>query len=167
MGGVFAIAGIVLSEPSGWRWRPALMRLRQLAFVLALGIVVVACAIGPTTAIATLPPPIGEAQVVPLGQGELQINAVSGRAVQGQRYQFEVFTHCGFTANAFDFDGSFWTVVGPGDDGNGNPPQGIGNPSDAGVIQRIGANEAIWTSASGIQVQLVRAGVQVKTFGCD
>ena len=126
-----------------------------------------ACSTGPTTAIATLPPPIAEAQFQPVGAGEFQVTAVSGRVVQGQRYHFEVFTHCGFTANAFDFDGSFWTVVGPGDDGNGNPPQGIGNPTDAGVIQRIGVNEAIYTSASGIQVQLVRAGNQVKTFGCD
>jgi len=135
--------------------------------LIAVALLAVGCATGPAIAIATLPPPLGEAQVVPLGQGELQINAVSGQVVQGQRYHFEVFTHCGFTANAFDFDGSFWTVVGGGDDGNGNPPQGIGNPSDAGVIQRIGANESLWTSASGVQVQLVRAGNQVKIFGCD
>ena len=139
----------------------------RLLALLVVAFAATACATGPAPAIATLPPPIGEAQTVALGQGELQINAVSGRVTQGQRYHFEVFTHCGFTADAFDFDGSFWTVVGPGGDGNGNPIQGIGNPSDAGVIQRIGANEAIWTSASGIRVQLERAGIQVKIFGCD
>ncbi|MCI0343939.1 MAG: hypothetical protein L0221_00660 [Chloroflexi bacterium] len=138
-----------------------------LAAFLAAACAVTACSTAPTVAIATLPPPIGEAQFVPLGQGELQVSAVSGQVVQGQRYHFEVFTHCGFTASAFDFDGSFWTVVGPGDDGNGNPPQGIGNPSDTGVIQLIGANEAIWTSTSGTQVQLLRVGIRVKTFGCD
>ena len=143
------------------------MRPVRLLALLAALIAAAACSTAPTVAIATLPPPIGEAQHVPLGQGELQINAVSGQVTQGQRYHFEVFTHCGFTANAFDFDGSFWTVVGPGGDGNGNPPAGIGNPEDAGVIQLIGANEAIYTSASGIQVPLSRAGIQVKTFGCD
>ena len=140
------------------------------ARVLALLVVLVAaaaCSAAPSVAIATLPPPIGEGQIVPLGQGELQINAVSGQVTQGQRYHFAVFTHCGFTANAFDFDGTFWNVVGPGGDGNGNPPAGIGNPEDAGVIQLISMNEAIFTSASGIQVPLSRAGVQVKTFGCD
>lgn len=143
------------------------MRFARHFVLLVAGLVATACATGPTTAIATLPPPIGEAHFQPVGAGEFQVNAVSGQATQGQRYQFEVFTHCGFTANAFDFDGSFWTVVGPGDDGNGNPPDGIGNPSDTGVIQLIGANAAIYTSASGIQVPLERAGVQVQIFGCD
>jgi hypothetical protein len=139
----------------------------RLASLLALGLIVLACSTGPTTAIATLPPPIGEAEFVPAGPGEVQVTAVSGQVVQGQRYHFEVFTHCGLTANSFDFDGSFWTVRGQGDDGNGNPPQGIGNPSDAGVIQLIGPNEAVWTSASGVPVNLQRAGMEARVFLCD
>ena len=139
----------------------------RLASLLALGLVVLGCFPGPSTAIATLPPPIGEARTVSVGPGEVQINAVSGRVFQGQRYFFEVFTHCGFTANSFDFDGSFWTVLGQGDDGNGNPPQGIGNPVDAGVIQLLGPNEAAWISASGIRVNLQRAGSEARVFLCD
>jgi hypothetical protein len=138
-----------------------------LASLLALGLIVLACATGPTTTIATLPPPIGEAQTVSVGPGEVQINAVSGRVVQGQRYRFEVFTHCGFTANSFDFDGAFWTVLGQADDGNGNPPQGIGNPVDSGVIQLLGSNEAVWISASGIRINLQRAGREARVFLCD
>jgi hypothetical protein len=137
------------------------------ARVVAVALVAAACSVGPTTAIATLPPPIGEAQMVNVGPGEVRISAVSGQAVQGQRYHFEALTHCGFRANTFDFDGSFWTVVGQGDDGNGNPPAGIGNPMDQGVIQLIDANAAVWTSASGVRVNLQRAGAEAQTFLCD
>jgi hypothetical protein len=125
------------------------------------------CSSGPTNAIATLPLPIGQANQISVGPGGVQVNAISARVVQGQRYHFEVFTHCGFTANSFDFDGSFWTVVGPGDDGNGNPPQGVGNPRDSGVIQLIGANAAIFTTAAGLQIPLERAVVQARVFLCD
>ena len=143
------------------------MRTAWLLALLVVAFASAACSIGPTTAIATLPPPIVEAQAVPVGPGEVQINAVSSHVVQGQRYHFEVFTHCGFTANSFDFDGSFWTVVGAGDDGNGNPAQGIGNPFDAGVIQLIGPNAAMFTTAAGIQVPLERAGTAARVFLCD
>jgi hypothetical protein len=135
--------------------------------LLAIALLVSACAIGPTTAIATLPPPRGEPVMVNVGPGEVRITTVSGKAVQGQRYHFEAMTHCGLRANTFDFDGSFWTVVGQGDDGNGNPPQGIGNPVDDGVIQMIGLNQAVWTSQSGVRVNLERGPSEAQVFLCD
>lgn len=142
------------------------MQPSRLGLLLLLAAHAAACSVGPTTAIASLPPPIGEAQFVPAGPGQIRVNAVSGQVVEGQRYHFEVMTHCGFQANSFDFDGSFWTVQGPGSDGNGNPPQNIGNPSDAGVIQLIGPNATVWTSASGVRVNLERGALLAEVFLC-
>ena len=139
----------------------------RVALLLACAALAIGCSFGATTAIASLPSPRGEPVTVNVGPGQVRITAVSGRVVQGQRYRFEALTHCGLRENTFDFDGSFWTVLGNGDDGNGNPPQGIGNPFDSGVIQLIGTNEALWTSQSGVRFNLQRGPAQAEVFLCD
>lgn len=115
-----------------------------------------------------LPAPVGEAEMRQVRPGEFEIAPVSASVTIGVPYAFEVYTHCGFTPTSFDFDGTFWTVVGPSDDGSANPPAGIGNPEDAGVIVLRSPGEAAWTSAAGIEVALVRAAPgPVVAFPCD
>ena len=119
-----------------------------------------------------LPSPIREARTIPQPDGSIRIEAVSARAAPGQPYVYPAFTHCGFTPNTFDFDGSFWTIVEApaafaAEANRGNPPTGIDNPVDRGVIVLTGADLATWTSRGGGVLGLARGPNEVKTFGCD
>jgi hypothetical protein len=119
-----------------------------------------------------LPAPVREARTIPNPDGSIRIEAVSARAAPNQPYLYPAFTHCGFVANTFDFDGSFWAIVdapaafGAAANG-GNPPAGIDNPSDAGVIVLVGVDRATWTSRGGGVLGFARGPSEVKVFGCD
>ena len=129
---------------------------------------------GPTEAASpiALPSPIREARTVAQPNGQIRIEAVSARVGANQPYRYSAFTHCGFVANTFDFDGSFWAIAdapaafAPALNGP-NPPDGIGNPSDGGVIVLIRPDRAVWTSQRGIQLTLARGPGEVTVFGCD
>lgn len=117
-----------------------------------------------------LPSPIREARTVAQPNGQIRIEAVSARVAANQPYRYSAFTHCGFVANTFDFDGSFWAIVdAPAafSAQNGNPPPGIDNPADLGVIQLTTADRAVWTSRLGSQLSLARGPSEVTVFGCD
>jgi len=119
-----------------------------------------------------LPSPVREARTIPQPDGSIRIEAASARVSRNQPYVYPAFTHCGFTPNTFDFDGSFWTIVdAPAAFGaelnGGNPPAGIDNPSDEGLIVLIGPDRATWTARQGAVVQLARGPSEVKVFGCD
>jgi len=148
---------------------------RLLIVVAAFGALAGACTSGPeptphSTPIA-LPSPIREARTVPLADGSIRIEAVSARAVANQPYRYIAFTHCGFTASTFDFDGSFWTISGAAALAAGlngpNPPDGIGNPTDGGVIVLTGPDSAIWIGQQGARIALARGPGEVTVFGCD
>ena len=126
----------------------------------------------PPTDPISLVSPIREARTIPQPDGSIRIEAVSGRAIASQPYIYDVFTHCGFTANTFDFDGTFWSIVDApaafaAEATGANPPTGIGYPYDRGVIVLVGPDSATWTSHGGIAVRLARAGSDVRVFGCD
>ncbi len=150
--------------------RAALVALTPAARVVVLLtlslLVLVDCSSG-IRPIASLPAPIREQVPVVIGPGEFRLQAVSARVVRGQRYHYEALTHCGFTATTFDFDGSYWTVVGPTGDGQGNPLEGLGNPFDAGTIELITSDTAVFTSAAGMRIDLVRGPSEAQIFGCD
>jgi hypothetical protein len=70
-----------------------------------------------------------------------------GAAVLGVTYYLKIYTHCGLASwGSPDFAGGFWDSVGPNDDGNGNPPPGVGNPFDQGTIVLLSHNTALFTS---------------------
>jgi|ERR1700694_60044 len=100
---------------------------------------------------APLPGPANSREPQPVSStGQYVFYSHSGHVTQGLRYQFRLYTHCGLNdPTGPDFDGSFWTSVGPGDDGSGNPPAGFGNPYDNGTMTLISANVAEYRSSSG------------------
>ncbi len=117
-----------------------------------------------------LPAPLREARTIPQPDGSIRIESVSARVAPDQPYVYPTFTHCGFTANTFDFDGSFWAIAdAPAGFAvqNGNPPAGIDSPVDRGVIVLVGPDHAVWNSRAGVRVQLARGPNEVKVFGCD
>jgi hypothetical protein len=144
-----------------------------LAAVVMTGLV--GCATGPEpipsgqTPIA-LPSRIREARTIPLANGSIRIEAVSGRVVPNQPYRYVAFTHCGFVANTFDFDGSFWTIIDSSPAitvQSGNPPPGIDDPEDSGTILLTTADRALWVSRRGAQLTLGRGPGEMAVFGCD
>ncbi len=114
-----------------------------------------------------LPSPAGEQVRVSQPDGSVKLEPWSARVQSGVTYTYVAFTHCGFTKETFDFDGSYWSVVGVGGDGQGNPPPGIGNPEDHGTIVLSAPDRAIFTSATGIAIPLDRVAGSVTVFGCD
>lgn len=103
-----------------------------------------------------LPFPVTSREPQPLGStGQYIFYAHSGHVTPGIRYQFRLYTHCGLNGPGTDFDGSFWTSVGPGDDGSGNPPAGFGNPFN-GTMTLISANVAEFRGSSGTSVRFNR-----------
>ena len=149
---------------------------RPILAALLLAVAVTACESAPAPRSTTtldpigLPAPLHEARTIPQPDGSIRIESDSGRAVPDQPYVYAAFTHCGFTANTFDFDGSFWAIVdAPAAFAaqNGNPPAGIDNPTDNGVILLTSPDRATWTSRAGARLALARAGAEVQVFGCD
>ncbi len=157
--------------------RPA--QVRRPAFVaLLIAAVLVGCGADPAPPATTptgpiaLPAPLREARTIPQPDGSIRIEAVSARVIPSQLYGYPAFTHCGFTPNTFDFDGTFWTIVDApaafaAEAIGGNPPRGIDNPIDRGVIVLTGTDTATWTSRGGAILSLGRGPNEVKTFGCD
>lgn len=126
---------------------------------LALASVIIAlagCHGAPANPVA-LPPPVIADNVQQFADGKGRIVPGSARVEPGVLYAFRLYTHCGIPPHVFDFDGSFWQAAGPTSDGTGNPPAGLGNPFDDGTITLRGANEAVFRSAGGIEIQLTRA----------
>ena len=116
-----------------------------------------------------LPSPLREARTIPQPDGSIRIEAVSAKVVPNQPYVFPVLTHCGFAAATFDVDGSFWAIAGPAGVAMNapNPPAGIDNPIDRGLIALVGPDQAVWISRTGMRIELARGGTEVRSFGCD
>ena len=149
--------------------------LQRVLVGLVLATVLAGCTAEPAPPISrpdaiALPAPLREARTIPQPDGSIRIEAVSARVAPDQPYVYPAFTHCGFTANTFDFDGSFWSIAdAPAAFAvqNGNPPAGIDNPIDRGVIVLVASDQAFWTSRAGARLELARGPSEVKVFGCD
>ncbi len=66
----------------------------------------------------------------------------SARVVPGVVYRYTLFTHCGVTPTGFDFDGSYWDPVA-------EVTPKLADPEDAGTIQLVSPDEAVYTTAGG------------------
>ena len=75
-------------------------------------------------------------------------------AILGKEYPYQLYTHCGVRAAAFD-EGRWWRANPPLDDGRGNPPAGWGNPFTRGVMVLQREDLAVFTSQSGQVVEFV------------
>jgi hypothetical protein len=66
---------------------------------------------------------------------------------------FDLFTHCGI--NGAMIDGVWWQAAPELNDGNGNPPNGWGNPYQAGVLHFTDDANAIFTGTPQAGSELV------------
>jgi hypothetical protein len=73
----------------------------------------------------------------------------------GVPYRLRLYTHCGIDFWT-RFDGSYWNALGY-NNRRGNPPDGLGNPSDPGVITLVTRDSARYVSESGLAIDFVRA----------
>lgn len=125
-----------VSNSAGWRWRGALL----IALVLVLSVFLY----------LKLPTRTAASPSIDSASGVATFHPRSSSAVLGVPYRLKIYTHCGLASWASpDFDGSFWDPVGPNDDGNGNPPAGVGNPFDQGTMVLVSRNRAQFTSRTG------------------
>ena len=110
-----------------------------------------------------LPPPLAESNPERQPDGSFLVAAVSSPAIEvAIPYRLIVVTHCGITPTTFDVGGSFWDPVGE------TAGLGLPDPEDAGVFVLVSPNEAIWTSSTGRQIQLLRGAAEPRqVFLCD
>jgi hypothetical protein len=126
-------------RPAGWRSR--------LSWLIALAIV-----LGAVLVAKLVPTMIGHPADLPGAAVSAQtpFHSHSGAAALGVSYHLKIYTQCGLASwGSPDFAGSFWDSVGPNDDGNGNPPPGVGNPFDQGTMVLLSQNTARFTSQTG------------------
>ncbi len=71
----------------------------------------------------------------------------SGRTPAGPAVPFTLLTHCGI--DEVQFEGRYYEAVTPLDDGNGNPPSGWGNPTQAGTMRALSPTEVEFRDAAG------------------
>ncbi|MEA2634147.1 MAG: hypothetical protein QOH92_914 [Chloroflexota bacterium] len=139
------------------------------ATVLVLAVLLAAAVMVEITASGgrSLPPQVASVEAQPVGNGQFRFFARSGRVSVGVTYRFRLYTHCGLDwPLAMDFDGSFWSPVGPGpaSDGSGNLPAGYGNPYDEGTITLISPTLAQYRTRTGTVSQWSRhAGPQISS----
>jgi hypothetical protein len=82
----------------------------------------------------------------------------------GVPYGVTTYTHCGLRAVNFDEDR--WAIEGVLDDGSGNPPDGFGNPTDAGTVTLVAPDEGIYRSFYGVERRITRGGGLPPVEGC-
>lgn len=82
----------------------------------------------------------------------------------GQTYEYVLYTHCGIEWARVD--GMFWQST-PLDDGSGNPPAGWGNPYDAGELEIIERNVAVYRGGPGAEVEFERTDMAAAPGTCE
>ncbi len=65
---------------------------------------------------------------------------------------FRLYTHCGI--DEAKIDDAYYEAVQPLEDGNGNPPDGWGNPFQEGTMTLLPPDRAIFTDPLGHRVVL-------------
>jgi len=82
----------------------------------------------------------------------------------GDAYDYVLYTHCGVEWAPVD---GVWWRTGRLDDGNANPPEGWGNPFDAGKLTVESDDRATYTSDTGIEVEFRRTDITEAPFSCE
>ncbi|WP_322762008.1 hypothetical protein [Frankia sp. Cr2] len=68
----------------------------------------------------------------------------------GPAVPYGLYTHCGISET--DYQGRYYELVPPLQDGNGNPPDGWGNPSQLGTLTPVSETEVVFTDDAGHRV---------------
>ncbi len=82
----------------------------------------------------------------------------------GETYDYVLYVHCG--VRWARIDGTWWEAA-PLDDGNSNPPDGWGNPYDAGSLTVVDETTAEYTGGPDVTVRFVRTDATQPPFVCD
>ena len=85
-------------------------------------------------------------------------------AVVGRDYDYVLLAHCGVQWTRID---GVWWETDLLDDGSGNPPEGWGNPYDAGVLTLLGENTAEYSGGPGVTIVFERTELVQPPVGCD
>lgn len=100
------------------------------------------------------PPPADTANEPPYGPG----------AVVNEVYEYVLYTHCGIEWARID---GVWWQTDLIDDGNRNPPDGWGNPHDAGELVIIDRDTAEYRGGPGTTVRFTRTEARDAPFACE
>lgn len=82
----------------------------------------------------------------------------------GETYDYVMYVHCGVRWARID---GVWWEAAPLDDGNGNPPDGWGNPYDAGNLTVVDENTVAYTGGPDVTVRFARTAVTQAPFSCE
>lgn len=77
-------------------------------------------------------------------------SSCSVRSPAPTAFDYHLYTHCG--VKSVTIDSHHYVADHPLDDGNGNPPQGWGNPYQPGTITLTSPTTAVFTEAGGHRV---------------
>lgn len=81
----------------------------------------------------------------------------------GETYNYVLYTHCGVEWAPID---GVWWQTDPLGVAEASPPDGWGNPFDAGSLTVTGDDTATYTSDTGIDVELRRTEITEAPFSC-
>lgn len=96
-----------------------------------------------------LPDPTSSPVFEDNGDGTLLVFPVSAPIEIGQKYRFELQTHCGLEAAPVDVDGSMWDYAGPFGSGASERLEGFDDPSDIGTLTLVSKSKLDFTSSGG------------------
>lgn len=82
----------------------------------------------------------------------------------GATYDYVLYTHCGVEWAPID---GVWWRTDPLGVADANPPDGWGNPYDAGSLTVTGDDTATYTSDTGIDIELRRTATAEAPFRCE
>lgn len=101
------------------------------------------------------PPPARRLDAPPYGPG----------VTVGQTYPYRLYTHCGIEWARVD--GVWWRAAEPASDGQGNPPDGSGNPFDDGELVIVDHATAVYRGSGPGEVVFERTALVDAPFQCD
>lgn len=130
----------------------------HLPVLLAVATLLVSCGDGSRSAdgpgTVESPPPIELDGAPPYGPG-IEV---------GASYDYVLYTHCGIEWAPID---GVWWRTDPLGVGEASPPEGWGNPHDAGTLTVDGGDTATYTSDTGIDVEFRRTDTVETPVACD
>jgi len=126
--------------------------IRRCVGLVALAFVVAACSVGSDVVDGRAQEDIDNEP--PYGAG----------VVVGETYDYVMYVHCGVRWTRID---GVWWETAPFDDGNANPPEGWGNPFDAGTLTVIDETTAEYAGGPDVTVRFERTDVTQTPFACE
>lgn len=82
----------------------------------------------------------------------------------GETYEYVLYVHCGVRWARLD---GVWWETKPLDDDSANPPDGWGNPYDAGTMTLVDDHTAEYAGGPGTTVRFERTELSEVPFECE